>query len=288
MTFNPGTQLDPGQVTDRRGMGGAAASPSAAAAIGIVLLLAYVLLGGDPSDLGPVLEPGAVTGPGSSALATDCKTGQDANERDDCRILGYVNSIQAYWTDAFAASGETYQPADTVLFSGATTSGCGARARRRGPFYCPPDQLVYLDLDFFQELRRGSGRRAARWPRATSSPTSTATTSRTCSACSQGGAATTGAESRAVRIELQADCFAGVWATTRRAPASSSRSPMPRSPMRSMPRRPSATTGSRRRRRARSTPTRGRTARPPSASSGSRPATRAATRPACDTFNGDI
>src|SRR6476659_1922932 len=123
MTFNPGSQLDPGQVSDRRGMGGVALGGGGA--IGIVLLLAYTLLGGNPNDLGPLLEPGAVTGPGSSQLATDCKTGADANARDDCRVLGYVNSVQAYWTAEFQASGETYRPVNTILFSGATASGCG-------------------------------------------------------------------------------------------------------------------------------------------------------------------
>ena len=152
MTFNPGSQLDPGQISDRRGMGGGLAI-GGGGAIGIILLLAYTLLGGNPNDLGPLLEPGAVTGPESSALATDCKTGQDANDRDDCRILGFVNSIQKYWTDEFAASGEQYQPVDTVLFTGATSSGCGTATSASGPFYCPVDKLVYLDLDFFQELR---------------------------------------------------------------------------------------------------------------------------------------
>ena len=98
-----------------------------------------------------------MTGPESSALATDCKTGQDANTRDDCRILGYVNSIQAYWTDEFAASNETYVPVKTVLFSGATQSGCGTASAATGPFYCPTDKLVYLDLGFFDELRTKYG-----------------------------------------------------------------------------------------------------------------------------------
>ena len=158
MTFNPGSQLDPGQISDRRGMGGVAIGGGGA--IGIILLLAYTLLGGNPNDLGPLLEPGAVTGPESSAIATDCKTGQDANDRDDCRILGYVNSIQKYWTDRFTSSGEQYQPVDTVLFTGATSSGCGTATSASGPFYCPVDQLVYLDLDFFKELRSRFGANA--------------------------------------------------------------------------------------------------------------------------------
>src|SRR6185295_9377986 len=64
-----------------------------------------------------------------------------------------VNSIQAYWTSAFTSSGNGYQEADTVLFSGATNSGCGTASAATGPFYCPPDELVYLDADFFRELR---------------------------------------------------------------------------------------------------------------------------------------
>jgi predicted metalloprotease len=153
-----------------------------------------------------------VTGPESSAIATDCKTGEDANARDDCRILGFVNSIQKYWTDTFTASGEQYQPVDTVLFTGATNSGCGTATSASGPFYCPVDKLVYLDLDFFQELRTRFGANAG--------------------SLAQGyvvaheyghhvqdllgqlqstGGDQTGAESRSVRTELQADCYAGVW-----------------------------------------------------------------------------
>src|SRR5262245_33759846 len=159
MTFNPNIQLDPGQITDRRGLGGAGRIGIGGGGIGLLLLIVYVLLGGDPGALGggSVTDPGAVTGPDSSALATDCKTGQDANERDDCRVLGFVNSIQAYWTSEFAASGEQYTPVKTVLFTDRTQTGCGAASSATGPFYCPPDKLVYLDLGFFQQLRSQFG-----------------------------------------------------------------------------------------------------------------------------------
>ena len=155
MTFDPGARLDPGQINDRRGMrtGGIAVGGG----LGLVLLLAYTLLGGNPDDLSGVLVPGAVTGPESSALATDCQTGQDANQRDDCRILGYVNSIQAYWTDALAGSNTPYEPTKTVLFTDATSTGCGMASSATGPFYCPPDRLVYLDLGFFDDLRTRFG-----------------------------------------------------------------------------------------------------------------------------------
>ena len=212
MTFNPNTRLDPGQVTDRRGMRGAGGLAVGGGGIGLVLLLAYVLLGGDPSSLGPILEPGAVTGPGSSQLATDCKTGEDANQRDDCRILGYVNSIQAYWNDTFRASGRQYQPVDTVLFSGATSSGCGSASAATGPFYCPNDQLVYLDLDFFKELRSRFGAQGGSLAQGYVIAHEYGHHVQDLLEVLQGGTSEEGAEGRSVRIELQADCFAGVWA----------------------------------------------------------------------------
>ena len=212
MTFNPNTRLDPGQVTDRRGMGGAGGLAVGGGGLGIVLLLAYMLLGGDPSSLGPILEPGAVTGPGSSQLATDCKTGEDANQRDDCRILGYVNSIQAYWTETFTASGRQYQPVDTVLFSGATSSGCGSASAATGPFYCPNDQLVYLDLDFFKELRSRFGAQGGSLAQGYVIAHEYGHHVQDLLDVLQGGTSQEGAEGRSVRIELQADCFAGVWA----------------------------------------------------------------------------
>ena len=212
MTFNPNTPLDPGQITDRRGMGTGGLALGGGGAIGVVLLLAYVLLGGNPSDLGPILEPGAVVGPGSSAIATDCKTGADANQRDDCRILGYVNSIQKYWTDEFAASGETYTPVDTVLFTGATSSGCGTASAATGPFYCPTDELVYLDLDFFKELQTRFGAQGGSLAQGYVVAHEYGHHVQDLLGTLQSGGSGSGAEGRSVRTELQADCFAGVWA----------------------------------------------------------------------------
>lgn len=213
MSFNPNARLDPGQISDRRGIpGGRGGLAIGGGGLGIALLLVYTLLGGNPSDLGPLLEPGAVVGPESSALATDCQTGQDANERDDCRILGYVNSIQQYWTESFAASGQTYQPSDTVLFSGSTTSGCGAASSATGPFYCPPDQLIYIDLDFFGDLRDRFGAQGGSLAQGYVVAHEYGHHVQDLLGVLGSGGGETGAESRAVRVELQADCFAGVWA----------------------------------------------------------------------------
>ncbi len=212
MTFDPNARLDPGQITDRRGMGGRGGLAIGGGGIGLVLFLAYVLLGGDPSSLGPLLEPGAVTGPGGSAIATDCKTGQDANSRDDCRILGYVNSIQAYWTDTFTASGKRYQPVDTILFSGTTSSGCGTASAATGPFYCPRDKLVYLDLDFFKELRTRFGAQGGSLAQGYVLAHEYGHHVQDLLGALDSGGGGQGAQGRSVRTELQADCFAGVWA----------------------------------------------------------------------------
>src|SRR5688572_17338690 len=103
MVFNPRARLDPRQVTDRRGMGGAGGMAIGGGGIGLVVLLIYMFLGGDPAAIPSGGNPGVVTGPGSSQLAEECETGADANQRQDCRIVGFVNSIQDYWVDAFAA-----------------------------------------------------------------------------------------------------------------------------------------------------------------------------------------
>ena len=213
MSFNPNVRLDPGQISDRRGVpGGRGGLAIGGGGLGIALLLIYTLLGGNPNDLGGLMDPGAVVGPERTTLATDCQTGQDANERDDCRILGYVNSIQQYWTDTFTASGETYQPADTVLFSGATSSGCGTASAATGPFYCPPDGLIYLDLDFFGDLRSRFGAQGGSLAQGYVVAHEYGHHVQDLLGILGSGGGSTGAEGGSVRIELQADCFAGVWA----------------------------------------------------------------------------
>ncbi len=212
MTFNRNVPLDPGQITDRRGMGGRGGLAIGGGGIGLVLFLAYILLGGNPNDLGGVVGPGTVTGPGGSAIAADCKTGQDANASDECRITGYVNSVQKYWTSQFAASGKTYEPINTVLFSGSTQSGCGTASSATGPFYCPPDQLVYLDQDFFAQLRTQFGAKGGSLAQGYVIAHEYGHHVQDLLGTLQQNGGSTGAQGASVRTELQADCFAGVWA----------------------------------------------------------------------------
>jgi len=213
VTFNQGAQLDPDQVTDvrGRGYGGGRGLAIGGGGIGLVIALAYLLLGGDPSAL-LGSGSGPVTGPIGSQATQECQTGSQANEREDCRIVGFVNSIQAYWKDAYAQDGATYQPAQTVIFQGGVDTGCGPATTEVGPFYCPPDTSVYLDLGFFDELQQRFG--------ATGGPLAEGYVvaheyghhvQDLEGLLSGGGSGVTGAESRSVRTELMADCLAGIW-----------------------------------------------------------------------------
>jgi uncharacterized protein len=212
MVFKPNARLNPRQVLDRRGVGGAGGIALGGGGIGVILLLAYVLLGGDPGALSGVADPGSVTGPNSSELAEECRTGQDANERADCRIVGFVNSIQDYWTDAFAQSGSTYQPAETVLFDGSVNTACGAASAAVGPFYCPLDTRVYLDLGFYDELERRFGAEGGPLAEGYVVAHEYGHHVENLLGVLEGGSRDAGAEGTAVRIELMADCLAGVWA----------------------------------------------------------------------------
>ena len=182
MRFRRDANLDPSQVTDMRGrsMGGPVlAGGGGIGVVALVIFVLYTVLSGGSGDLGALgsLDGQSVsTGP-PSTLDQDCRTGQDANERQDCRIVADVNSIQAYWSRTV----QGYRPAQTVFYTGTAQTGCGTASSQVGPFYCPADKRVYIDLGFFDELQSRFGPRAAPSPRPTSWRTSTGTTSRTCS-----------------------------------------------------------------------------------------------------------
>ena len=213
MTFKPGARLDPSQVEDRRGtrVGGRGLAVGGGGIGVVVLAIAYILFGGNPEDLGAVLQPGdgGSQGATSTTLQQECTTGAQANQREDCQILGYVNSIQAYWGTAING----YRPAVTVFFSDSTGTGCGAASADVGPFYCPADQKVYVDLGFFQELQSRFGAEGGPFAEAyVLAHEYGHHVQNLLGTLDQVRGDREGPQSASVRAELQADCFAGVWA----------------------------------------------------------------------------
>lgn len=218
MPFNNRSRLDSSQVDDRRGRGLGTRMAVGGGGLGLVILLVAMLLGVDPTALPDLtgLAPAASTGDATQTanLAEACQTGADANTREDCRIVGFTNSIQAFWTDEFDRQGGRYAPARTVLFTGATQAACGYASAAVGPFYCPADQQVYLDLSFFDDLRTRFGAQGGAFAEAyvLAHEYGHHVQNLTGALDQSSGSSATGPQSAAVQTELQADCLAGVWA----------------------------------------------------------------------------
>ena len=221
--FRNNASLDPSQVEDIRGRGPMLGLPGGGLTVGggglgLVGLLLYVvfgLLSGGGGLSGPLgnLDGSTVSqAPPGQVLGQECRTGADANRREDCRIVGDVNSVQAYWKGEFAASGRSYVPAKTVFFTGSTDTGCGPADTQVGPFYCPVDKHVYIDLGFFDELRTQFGARGGPFAQAYVLAHEYGHHVQDLLGALGGGSGQTGATGRSVRTELQADCYAGVWA----------------------------------------------------------------------------
>ena len=206
MTFRRGVRLKPGQVRDLRGKGGLALGGGLG---GVILLVAILLLGGDPSQIPADALNGITvgTGQGSSDIEQECRTGEDANQRQDCRMVGFVNAIQDYWSDAF----DGYELAPTTFFTGQVSTGCGAASSAVGPFYCPQDRNVYIDLGFFEQLESQLGAEGGPLAEAYVLAHEYGHHVQNLTGVLRGGGGNTGAESRAVRTELQADCYAGAF-----------------------------------------------------------------------------
>ena len=192
-------------IEDRRGM--RMAMPVGGGIGGIVLLLLYsALTGQNPIDVvGNVASPTEEVEP----------TGAPANDQQAQFISVVLKSTEDVWTKVFDEHSARYEQPVLVLFSGATQSACGLGESAMGPFYCPGDRKVYLDLSFFQELadRFGAPGDFARAYVVAHEvghhvQTLTGISERVAAARQQSRAS---GNALSVRQELQADCYAGVW-----------------------------------------------------------------------------
>ncbi len=235
MRFNPKARLDTRRVRDSGrgggggGLGGGGRSPvripggaAATGGGGLVLVVVLVIVvaqyfmgggGGTSSSAGDALDTSRAGG--DTSRYADCQTGADANESADCARVAVENALTAYWSETLPDQSSTDFHAEQSMqtFTGSVQTGCGQATADVGPFYCPPDESIYLDTTFFEDvLQQGLGGPAGdfvepyvlahEYGHHIQNLLGTMGRVRT----------QQGPESDAVRLELQADCYAGMWA----------------------------------------------------------------------------
>ena len=181
---------------------------------GVALVVVFGLLSGQ--------SPTHILGNLISLSGQSAPSQQETTAPADNRQVDFVRVVlgetENTWTRIFQAHGEQYQPPKLVLFNGQVQSGCGGATAASGPFYCPVDSKVYLDLTFFQELQQrfgadGDFARAYVIAHEVGHHVQNLTgTTNKMEAARRRGIPTEGATGLSVRLELQADCYAGVWA----------------------------------------------------------------------------
>ena len=235
MRFNPKAQLDTSRTRDHgRGSGGGATGggvklpiPGGAKAGGGIGLVVVVLIalavnflgggsgGGGTSALDGLFDQTSATDTsrmGDSERYADCRTGADANDSEDCARVAVENSLYSYWSDVFAGDNRQFRAATVNTFSGSTTSGCGRAASSVGPFYCPADQNIYLDTTFFAEVLEGQlGGQGGDFVEPYVLAHEYGHHIQTLLGTINKVKTQSGPQSDAVRLELQADCYAGMW-----------------------------------------------------------------------------
>ena len=209
MTFNPNADISDSRARRSRGKT-AGVVAGGVGGLGIIIAIVAALMG-QPLDVNAILGGGndnsnAASSPEETAAA--CLTGADANADDACRLSGATLSLDQFWE----AHMDGYVAPSVSIFTGSEQTPCGTADNRVGPFYCPTDQGIYVEPSFFQIMRDQFGASAGslaqvyvlghEWGHHIQNIT------RIMDAHPNNG---TGENSNGVKIELQADCFAGGW-----------------------------------------------------------------------------
>src|SRR4029453_9177419 len=138
MRFDQNSQLDTSQIEDTRRSRLPGGGAAIGGGVGIIGLLGALLLGVNPFESSDSGFPGVDQVQGDNTqIQQECKTGEDANTKQDWRTVAIVNSVQEFWSDEFRRRGGEYQPATTRLFTQATQTGCGGAPPGGGPFSSP-------------------------------------------------------------------------------------------------------------------------------------------------------
>ncbi|MGO9384754.1 MAG: neutral zinc metallopeptidase [Mycobacterium sp.] len=207
MTFNEGMQIDTSTASASGGGGGLIALGGGIG--GLLILLVAMFLGVDPGGVvsQQPMDTREDVAPGFDL--SQCRTGADANRYVQCRVVATGNSVDAVWHQLM----RNYTRPHVRLFTGSVSTGCGPATTAVGPFYCPLDQTAYFDTDFFKELvdRFGSsgGPFAQEYVVAHEYGHHVQQLQGILGRSQQGAQ---GAGGNGVRTELQADCYAGIWA----------------------------------------------------------------------------
>lgn len=206
MTFNDNADIGGNRVSKRGRNAAIGAGGGGLVVIG--LLLVSQLVGVDLTGLAPLLGGGGGTGTVEETPLAECETGADANEDIECRMQGAALSLDDFW------SGEVqgYTEPEFVLFTGGVQTGCGSASSAVGPFYCPPDKTVYIDTSFFDELRGQFGASGGPLAQMYVVAHEWGHHIQNIAGIMNGlNLNDSGPRSDGVRLELQADCFAGAW-----------------------------------------------------------------------------
>jgi uncharacterized protein len=211
MTFREGIEIDTSTTSTSGGRGPGGGMAIGGGGVGLLILVVALFLGVDPSSVIPPqqqYDTGGVETPGFDT--SQCKTAEDANTIPQCLVIATGNSVDAVWQQLLPGE---YQRPQVELFTNSVETACGQATSEVGPFYCPGDKTAYFDTDFFGVLRdqfgSSGGPLAQEYVVAHEYGHHVQDLQGSLVNAQQDPQGATGG---GVRTELQADCYAGIWA----------------------------------------------------------------------------